>query len=220
MPRHTLRQIARPSFRNFLILATLLCSMLVSSSVQARQQSSRPASADSPSRAAQPLAPPDSGNPPTPPRLGLPPRDFVPGPLRAGAPTAPTARRQARPSEPAAMTLARPPVILPYSTCLPGLHEATSAGRAQGAARGAAARPAKRGAAYPCRPPFTIGPGTVVASATSVHAASAARGASPGRRRAAAAARTAGVVNPVIRQVNVATSGDGNSGNQAATVYV
>ena len=97
MPRRPLRQSARPSFRNVLILAMLLCSMLVSSSVQARQQSPQPASLDSPARLAQPLAPPDNGNPPTP-RLGLPPRDFVPGPLRAGAATAPTTRAQTRPS--------------------------------------------------------------------------------------------------------------------------
>ena len=230
MPRPYRRSFGR-QLRKPLILALLLCSMLVSSSVQARQQSPQPASADSPARTAQPLAPPDNGHPPTPPRLGLPPRDFVPPGAAAGAYVPPPAHARAAVAEPQGLRLSRPPVILPYSTCPPGPLAASAAGRAQGSGHSVATHRARGGAAYPCIPPFTIGPGTVVTAATLAAAvpAAAARGDSPncvkraacGKRLAVAAAarsaaRAATLVNPVIRQVNVVTCCAANNGATSA----
>ena len=65
MPRRPLHHVARVSFRNPLILALLACSMLTSS-VQAQQMSSQPASADRPARIARSLIAPDNGLPPMP----------------------------------------------------------------------------------------------------------------------------------------------------------
>ena len=86
MPRRPLRQIARPSFRNPLILVALLCSMLVSSSVQAAHSDTRPAGPDNPAR--NPAALMAGGSAALPPArpsaLGPVPRSFVPAPLAAG----------------------------------------------------------------------------------------------------------------------------------------
>jgi len=218
-----------------MVLALLVCSMLISSSVQAQSLAIQPGSSDIPGTTIPFVAAPSGVMPSSPPHLGLPPRDFVPGPLRAGTAPAPMTLTQAEPSRPAAMPLAHPPVIDSYSTCAPGTQGATSA--AAGRADMAAVHPWRAGtrllAKDSCTPPFTIGPGTVVTPATLAQATGTGHASAQAvslrcvalatcvrTGRAASAARSAAVTNPVITQVNVVACCAANNGQSSAVIYV